>query len=39
MGATLMDAANTLVRWAEGHLSQIDAARADYDSRTEEAMS
>ncbi|GAA1886097.1 winged helix-turn-helix transcriptional regulator [Actinomadura bangladeshensis] len=33
MGATLMDAANTLVDWAESHLSEIDAARADYDTR------
>ncbi|GAA1828284.1 helix-turn-helix domain-containing protein [Actinomadura chokoriensis] len=33
MGATLMDAANTLVAWAESHLSDIDAARADYDTR------
>jgi DNA-binding HxlR family transcriptional regulator len=33
MGATLMDAAGTLVAWAEDHLAQIDAARADYDAR------
>jgi DNA-binding HxlR family transcriptional regulator len=33
MGATLMDAAATLVTWAESHLSEIDAARADYDTR------
>lgn len=33
MGATLMDAAGTLVAWAEHHLAQIDAARADYDAR------
>jgi DNA-binding HxlR family transcriptional regulator len=33
MGATLMDAASTLVAWAEGHLGEIDAARADYDTR------
>ncbi|MEU8803693.1 helix-turn-helix domain-containing protein [Spirillospora sp. NPDC048819] len=37
MGATLMDAASTLVRWAESHLNDIDAARADYDIRTAEA--
>ncbi|MFG2091186.1 MULTISPECIES: winged helix-turn-helix transcriptional regulator [unclassified Spirillospora] len=36
MGATLMDAANTLVSWAESHLKEIDAARADYDVRTAE---
>ncbi|NKZ06789.1 winged helix-turn-helix transcriptional regulator [Actinomadura latina] len=33
MGATLMDAANTLVRWAESHLEEIDTARAGYDAR------
>ncbi|MES9542931.1 MULTISPECIES: helix-turn-helix domain-containing protein [unclassified Actinomadura] len=33
MGATLMDAAGTLVAWAEDHLVQIDTARADYDAR------
>ncbi|SNR22824.1 winged helix-turn-helix transcriptional regulator [Actinomadura mexicana] len=33
MGATLMDAAGTLVAWAEDHLAQIDAARDDYDAR------
>ncbi|MEV0663594.1 winged helix-turn-helix transcriptional regulator [Actinomadura luteofluorescens] len=33
MGATLMDAAGTLVVWAEDHLAQIDASRADYDAR------
>ncbi|MFA1547761.1 winged helix-turn-helix transcriptional regulator [Actinomadura chokoriensis] len=39
MGATLMDAANTLVRWAENHLAEIDAARADYDARAAESAS
>jgi DNA-binding HxlR family transcriptional regulator len=40
MGATLMDAASTLVLWAESHLQDIDAARADYDTRAraEEAL-
>lgn len=33
MGATLMDAASTLVAWAESHLGEIDAARIDYDTR------
>ncbi|WP_141582895.1 helix-turn-helix domain-containing protein [Actinomadura sp. WMMA1423] len=33
MGATLMDAASTLVVWAERHLEEIDAARTDYDAR------
>src|SRR6476469_8338955 len=28
MGATLMEAANTLVSWAETHINEIDAARA-----------
>ncbi|MFD0687585.1 winged helix-turn-helix transcriptional regulator [Actinomadura fibrosa] len=36
MGATLMDAASTLVLWAETHLDEIDAARADYDARAAE---
>ncbi|GAA4233324.1 helix-turn-helix domain-containing protein [Actinomadura meridiana] len=36
MGATLMEAANTLVSWAETHISEIDAARADYDLRAAE---
>ncbi|WP_207933265.1 helix-turn-helix domain-containing protein [Actinomadura sp. GC306] len=36
MGATLITAASTLVAWAEAHRTQIDAARADYDARTEE---
>ncbi|GAA4384421.1 helix-turn-helix domain-containing protein [Actinomadura sp. NPDC048032] len=33
LGATLMDAAGTFVAWAEDHLGQIDAARAEYDAR------
>ncbi|TMR04273.1 helix-turn-helix transcriptional regulator [Actinomadura soli] len=36
LGATLMDAAQALVNWAESHLDQIDAARADYDARAAE---
>jgi DNA-binding HxlR family transcriptional regulator len=36
MGATLLDAAITMVAWAESHLAEIDAARADYDARTAE---
>ena len=36
MGATLLDAAITMVSWAEGHLAEIDAARAAYDARTAE---
>ncbi|WUI01746.1 helix-turn-helix transcriptional regulator [Spirillospora sp. NBC_00431] len=36
LGATLMDAASALVYWAETHLSEIDAARADYDARAAE---
>jgi DNA-binding HxlR family transcriptional regulator len=40
MGATLMDAASTLVYWAETHLAEIDAARDRYDARSavEEAL-
>lgn len=34
MGETLMDAASTLVAWAESHLPDIDASRAAYDART-----
>lgn len=37
MGATLMDAASTLVLWAENHLTEIDAARAEYDARAAES--
>ncbi|MEV4673957.1 MULTISPECIES: winged helix-turn-helix transcriptional regulator [Actinomadura] len=33
LGATLMDAAETLVMWAASHIDQIDSARADYDAR------
>ncbi|MFI0485760.1 winged helix-turn-helix transcriptional regulator [Actinomadura sp. 9N215] len=36
LGATLMDAAHALVYWAENHLDEIDAARADYDARAAE---
>ncbi|WP_173095633.1 winged helix-turn-helix transcriptional regulator [Actinomadura verrucosospora] len=36
MGATLLDAAITMVGWAESHLAEIDAARAAYDARTAE---
>ncbi|RFS83213.1 transcriptional regulator [Actinomadura spongiicola] len=36
MGATLMEAANTFVAWAESHIDAIDAARAEYDSRAAE---
>ncbi|MEU8119443.1 helix-turn-helix domain-containing protein [Spirillospora sp. NPDC049024] len=39
MGATLMDAAGTLVAWAEDHLVQIDTARADYDARQNDVQS
>jgi DNA-binding HxlR family transcriptional regulator len=33
LGATLLDAAGTLVSWAEAHLDEVDAARAAYDAR------
>lgn len=36
LGRTLMDAAGTLVTWAETHLAEIDAARAEYDARAAE---
>lgn len=39
MGATLMEAASTLVRWAESHLAEIDAAREEYDARQIEVPS
>ena len=32
-GATLVDAAGTLVSWADAHLAEVDAARAAYDAR------
>jgi DNA-binding HxlR family transcriptional regulator len=34
LGATLLDAAGTLVSWADAHLAEVDAARAAYDART-----
>ena len=33
LGATLLDAAGTLVSWANAHLDEVDAARAAYDAR------
>jgi DNA-binding HxlR family transcriptional regulator len=33
LGATLLDAAGTLVSWADAHLAEVDAARVAYDSR------
>ena len=33
MGHTLLDKVAALVMWAENHLTEIDAARADYDKR------
>ncbi len=33
MGATLIDAVGTLIRWAHAHLDEIEAARAAYDAR------
>jgi DNA-binding HxlR family transcriptional regulator len=33
MGATLQEAACTLIRWAQSHLEEIDTARAEYDAR------
>lgn len=33
MGRTLLDAAGTLIGWANAHLDEIEAARAAYDAR------
>ena len=33
MGRTLLDTIGQLVTWADGHLAEIDAARAAYDAR------
>jgi len=33
LGATLLDAAGTLVSWADAHLAEVEAARAAYDAR------
>ena len=33
MGRTLLDAVHPLITWTEGHLADIDAARARYDAR------
>jgi len=33
MGRTLLDTVCTLLRWAQDHLAEIDAARAAYDGR------
>ncbi len=37
MGRTLLDMSTALLRWAEGHLDEIEAARAAYDRRAGEA--
>jgi DNA-binding HxlR family transcriptional regulator len=33
MGRTLRDASRTFIEWADEHVGEIDAARADYDRR------
>jgi DNA-binding HxlR family transcriptional regulator len=33
LGATLRDVVRLLVRWSSSHLTEVDAARARYDSR------
>jgi DNA-binding HxlR family transcriptional regulator len=38
LGATLLDAAGTLVSWADAHLAEVDAARAAYDARAAAAV-
>jgi DNA-binding HxlR family transcriptional regulator len=35
MGRTLLDAVYPLITWTEGHLADIDAARAAYDARAD----
>jgi DNA-binding HxlR family transcriptional regulator len=37
LGRSLIDAVEALIRWAEAHLDEIDAARAAYDHRSEQA--
>ncbi len=34
LGRTLLDAVGALMAWADEHLTEVDAARAGYDSRT-----
>jgi DNA-binding HxlR family transcriptional regulator len=34
MGTTLLQATTPLIEWSTQHLARIDAARADYDTRT-----
>jgi DNA-binding HxlR family transcriptional regulator len=34
MGTTLLQATTPLIEWSTHHLARIDAARADYDTRT-----
>jgi DNA-binding HxlR family transcriptional regulator len=36
MGATLLQATAPLIEWSTQHLARIDAARAEYDTRTRE---
>lgn len=36
LGRTLLDAASSLITWAEGHLDEINAARVAYDARAEQ---
>ena len=37
LGATLRDVVRLLVRWSDSHLTEVDAARARYDSLGERA--
>ncbi|HZB28824.1 MAG TPA: helix-turn-helix domain-containing protein [Streptosporangiaceae bacterium] len=39
MGRTLLDRSTALLRWAEEHLDEIDAARASYDDRAKNVRS
>ena len=39
MGRTLLDTVRRLVEWADSHLPEIDAARAEYDGRAASSAS
>jgi DNA-binding HxlR family transcriptional regulator len=38
MGQSLLDAVGSLMAWADAHLDDVDAARAEYDVRTSAAL-
>ncbi|GLZ02795.1 transcriptional regulator [Actinomadura sp. NBRC 104412] len=37
LGKTLLEAVSTFIQWAETHVDEIDAARAEYDARNGQA--